>query len=260
MAFSRPIELKDQLLVADKEPLSCTPLVGASEEALLGELAAVVAKRPDLLEWRVDFFTEIADTGRVVALAKQIRARAEGIPIIFTRRSIREGGTPIPLDEKQVFALYGAVCRSGAVDLFDYELSVEAPYFEQAVELARETGVRLIASFHNFQETPSADALLDKFVAMENAGADIAKIAVMPQDLRDVLTLLEATLRARNALKIPVISMSMGGMGSLSRLFGWVFGSSVSFAVGGKSSAPGQVPIEDLNSVVDIVQRALKGQ
>ena len=95
---------------------------------------------------------------------------------------------------------------------------------------------------------------------MEQAGADIAKIAVMPKELRDVLTLLDATLSAHNTLQIPLISMSMGGYGSLSRLFGWVFGSSVSFAVGEKASAPGQVPIEQLNTVVDIVHRALKGQ
>lgn len=260
MSFSRPIPLKNATLSADKEPLACAPLVGADEATVLREVAAIVPKRPDLLEWRVDFFTGIADTPRVVALARAIREEAAGIPIIFTRRSIREGGTAIPLDEAEVFALYEAVCRSGTVDLFDYELSVEAPYFERAVALARETGVRLIASFHNFQETPSATELVAKFVAMEKAGADVAKIAVMPKELRDVLTLLEATLTARETVGVPIISMSMGGYGSLSRLFGWVFGSSVSFAVGDKASAPGQVPIEQLNTVVEIVQRALKGQ
>jgi len=152
------------------------------------------------------------------------------------------------------------VCRSGAVDLLDYELSVGEHYFGQAVGLARETGVRLIAFFHNFQETPSAEALVAKFVAMEKAGADVVKIAVMPRELRDVLTLLDATLTAQSAVSVPVISMSMGGFGSLSRLFGWVFGSSVSFAVGEACSAPGQVPIEQLNTVVDVVHRCLKGQ
>jgi 3-dehydroquinate dehydratase-1 len=152
------------------------------------------------------------------------------------------------------------VCRSGAVDLLDYELSVGEHYFGQAVGLARETGVRLIAFFHNFQETPSAEALVAKFVAMEKAGADAVKIAVMPRELRDVLTLLDATLTAQSAVSVPVISMSMGGFGSLSRLFGWVFGSSVSFAVGEARSAPGQVPIEQLNAVVDVVHRCLKGQ
>lgn len=260
MSYSRPISLKNATLSADKEPLACAPLVGTTEEAVLREVAAIVAKRPDLLEWRVDFFSGIADTARVVALGRAIRDQAAGIPIIFTRRSIHEGGTPIPLDEAQVFAMYAAVCRAGVVDLFDYELSVGPGIFAQAVALAKETGVRLIASFHNFQETPSAEALVAKFAAMAEAGADVAKIAVMPKELRDVLTLLEATLSARETLAIPIISMSMGGYGSLSRLFGWVFGSSVSFAVGDQASAPGQVPIEQLNTVVDIVHRALKGQ
>ncbi len=258
MSFSRPIRLKNSTLSVDKEPLSCAPLVGKSEADIRREMAAILPKRPDLLEWRIDFFEGIADISRVVALGQEIRQLAGGIPVLFTRRSIREGGNPIQLNEAQVFALNEAVCRSGAVDLFDYELSVEAPYFSHAVALAKETGVRLVASFHNFSETPSADELVAKFVAMEEAGADIAKIAVMPNDLRDVLTLLEATLTARNTLEIPVISMSMGGFGSLTRLFGWVFGSSVSFAVGDQASAPGQVPIEQLNTVVEIVQKALK--
>lgn len=257
MPFSRPLELKNRVLVADQGPLVCAPLVGASEEAVLSEVRAILPKNPDLLEWRVDFFSGIADSARVVALAKAIRQNAPGVPVIFTRRSIREGGTPIPLDEAEVFALYADVCRSGAVDLFDYELSVGAEYFERAVALAKETGVRLIASFHNFDETPSAEVLVAKFVAMEAAGADIAKIAVMPRDVRDVLTLLDATLTARHTIGLPIISMSMGGYGSLSRLFGWVFGSSVSFVVGDQSSAPGQVPIEDLQAVAEIVRRAL---
>lgn len=260
MSFSRPITLKNTGLPSAREPLVCAPLVGADEAAVQSELAAILPKKPELLEWRVDFFSGIADVDRVVALAKTIRQQAGGIPLIFTRRSIREGGNPIPLDEDQVLALYQAVCRSGAVDLLDYELSCEPRHFQAALALARETEVRLLASFHDFQKTPSAEALVAKFVAMEQAGADIAKIAVMPTELRDVLTLLDATLTARNTLQIPVISMSMGGLGSLSRLFGWVFGSSVSFAVGDQASAPGQVPIDQLNAAVDIVQRALRGQ
>lgn len=253
MSFSRPIVLKEKTIGGGKEPLVCTPLVGRDEAAVCREMAVVAAKKPDLIEWRVDFFEGIVELERVVALGRKIQALAAGIPVIFTRRSIREGGTPIALDEDQVFEMHAAVCRAGCVDLFDYELSCEPRHFAQAVALARETGVRLIASFHNFDATPSAQEIVAKFVAMEKAGADIAKVAVMPRELRDVLTLLEATLDGQNAISLPIISMSMGPHGSLSRLFGWVFGSSVSFAVGEKSSAPGQVPIEQLNTVVDIL-------
>ncbi|MER2557330.1 MAG: type I 3-dehydroquinate dehydratase [Candidatus Competibacter denitrificans] len=260
MSFSRSIHLARKPLAADQEPLVCTPLVGATEEAIARELAVILPKRPDLLEWRVDFFSGIADSSRVVALGQMIQQQAGSIPLIFTRRSIREGGQPIPLTEEQVFELYAAVCGAGCVDLFDYELSIEARYFRQAVALAKATDCRLIASYHNFQATPDAATLVAQFVAMEHAGADVAKIAVMPKELRDVLTLLEATLTARHRISLPIISMSMGAYGSLSRLFGWLFGSSVSFAVGEQSSAPGQIPIEQLQTVVQILQHALKGQ
>ena len=256
--FSKPITLVRKSFTTEREPLVCTPLVGATEDAIQRELATILPKQPDLLEWRVDFFSGIADNDRVVALSRDLQQQTE-IPILFTRRSIREGGQPIPLDEAQVFTLYAAVCGAGSVDLFDYELSVDPHYFRQAVALAKDTGCRLVASYHNFQETPDAATLLAKFVAMEQAGADVAKIAVMPKELRDVLTLLEATLTARNTIELPLISMAMGAYGSLTRLFGWMFGSSVSFAVGESSSAPGQIPIEQLNAVVAILQQALKG-
>ena len=75
-----------------------------------------------------------------------------------------------------------------------------------------------------------------------------------------MLTLLGATLSASQKLRIPLISMSMGPYGSLTRLFGWTFGSALTFAVGANSSAPGQVPIEDLNAVIAILQKSQAGQ
>lgn len=257
MAFTRPLEVNGKAVGGGREPLVCAPLVGRDEAAVLGELDAILAKQPDLLEWRIDFFSGIGETGRVVALAKEVRKSSAGIPIIFTRRSTREGGETIGIPEEQVLELYRAVARSGVVDFLDYELSCEPEHFAAAVELARETGTKLIASFHDFQKTPPAEEIVRKFLAMERAGADVAKVAVMPQGVEDVLTLLQATLDGQKKSSLPIISMSMGAFGSLSRLFGWVFGSSVSFAIGEKASAPGQVPIEDMRKVLEVVQRSL---
>jgi 3-dehydroquinate dehydratase-1 len=91
----------------------------------------------------------------------------------------------------------------------------------------------------------------------DQLGADVAKVAVMPRNLDDVLTLLTATHEASKKLRIPLVSMSMGPLGSLTRLFGWAFGSALTFAVGASSSAPGQVPVEDLNTVLAILQRSM---
>jgi 3-dehydroquinate dehydratase-1 len=52
--------------------------------------------------------------------------------------------------------------------------------------------------------------------------------------------------------------MSMGPLGAITRMVGGVFGSSLSFAVGAASSVPGQLPIEDLNAVQGILQKAMR--
>jgi 3-dehydroquinate dehydratase I len=75
--------------------------------------------------------------------------------------------------------------------------------------------------------------------------------------MEDVLTLLTATLQASRQLEIPVVSMAMGPLGAITRLCGWAFGSAMTFGVGESSSAPGQMPIEDLVAGLAIARKAL---
>lgn len=257
MKSAQPIRLPRHAAGAEKYPLICMPLVGRNAPQLLAEVQLVLAKQPDLLEWRVDFFQDIGRTDAVLALAARIRQAASDTPLLFTRRCEREGGEPISLSEDQVLALYGAVCRSGLVDCVDFEMSNDPAHVRQVREVSRAHQVQLILSFHDFQATPALDELNARFLQAQRLGADIAKVAVMPQRLEDVLTLLSATLQSSQNLDIPLVSMSMGAYGSLSRLFGSAFGSALTFAVGASSSAPGQVPIEDLRAVLDVVQKLM---
>ena len=68
------------------------------------------------------------------------------------------------------------------------------------------------------------------------------------------------TAYAAAKARIPLISMSMGPLGAVTRMVGGVFGSSLSFAVGEGSSAPGQMPIADLRAVYDVIGRARGGR
>ena len=244
-------------IAAGKLPLICIPLIGRSLADLRAELAVVLPKTPDVLEWRVDFFEPIGDVAAVIAAARDIKGEAGGIPLLFTRRSTMEGGEKIALTEDQVIALYVAVCESQTIDLVDYEMANDTANIARVRAAAQSNDIRLVLSFHDFSFTPGLDALVSKFLMAEQLGADVAKIAVMPRDMNDVLTLLAATQQASQKLKIPLISMSMGPLGALTRLFGWAFGSALSFAVGASSSAPGQVPIEDLNTVLGILDKAM---
>ena len=73
-------------------PLLCTPLVGRTRERLLAEAARVLLQKPDLVEWRVDFFDAIGDAGAVIETARALRGVVGKRPIIFTRRAERGGG------------------------------------------------------------------------------------------------------------------------------------------------------------------------
>lgn len=253
----KPIELNGKPLGAAGLPAICAPLVGRTREQLVAEAAAVAAKRPDLLEWRVDFFDAIADTAAVLETATALRAAGSGLPLLFTRRSQREGGEPTGLAEPQALALYRAICEHRAADLIDYEMGNDAAHVRALRESSKAHGVALVLSYHNFKETPPLEQLLERFAQAERMGADVAKVAVMPQDPQDVLRLLEATAQASRRLAIPVVSMAMAALGSVSRLCGGAFGSAMSFAVGQSSSAPGQMPIEDVRAGLAILARAM---
>jgi 3-dehydroquinate dehydratase-1 len=248
--LTKPLDIRGRLLHSPGRALVCTPLVGRSAAALKAELAAILPKSPDLIEWRVDFFDAIADVGQVLAAAAELRALAGGIPLIFTRRATHEGGEPLALDEDTVVELYAALCASGDIDAIDYELSQPEHHRRRLRAVSQAYGVRLIVSHHDFHATPSLEQMLDTLLRAEREGADVAKLAVMPQAPSDVLRLLEATLQAGAALEIPLITMSMGGLGAMTRVCGWQYGSNVSFAVGQRVSAPGQIPIEALRDAM----------
>lgn len=260
MQTGKPIEIHGKPVGSGKFPLICTPLVGHSHDQVLLEVQLVLAKKPDLLEWRVDFFQGIGHPDEVLALASSIRQAAGAIPLLFTRRSLREGGQKITLSEEAVVALYAAVCESRSVDIIDFEMSNDPAHTALVREVARATDTKLILSFHDFHATPALAVLNQRFLQAQELGGDIAKVAVMPRHLEDVLTLLRATLQSSQKLDIPLVSMSLGAYGSLTRLFGGAFGSAMTFAIGANSSAPGQVPIEDLQTVLGIVQQSLAGK
>jgi 3-dehydroquinate dehydratase-1 len=237
-------------------PLICSPLVARTAGRLAEESAAVLAKRPDVIEWRVDFFDQVADPQAVVASGRRLREAAGDTPIIFTCRGAHEGGQPIALDAEGVAALLETVAAAGFADLVDFELSNPAALVRRVRERTRERGARLILSYHNFGYTPGHEALVDRFLEADRLGADVAKVATMPRDRFDVLTLLSATATAESKARIPLISMAMGPLGVATRMVGGVFGSALSFAVGEGASAPGQPPIADLAAVFAALARA----
>jgi len=255
---AKPLLVHGVPIAKGRVPAVCVPLVATTAPAILAEVSAVMTKSPDVLEWRVDHYADIVDREAVVALARRIREAAAGKPLIFTRRCTREGGAPTPLDDAQAITLYEAMCASHCAEFIDYELGNGTANFARLRDIAHECGVGVIGSFHDFSGTPDTAALAAKFAQAKRDGADVAKVAVMPNDPRDVLALLDATWQAAHTLDMPLISMAMGPLGALSRVAGHLFGSSLTFAAGENASAPGQIPIDALRDAVAALGGAMR--
>jgi 3-dehydroquinate dehydratase-1 len=252
MNASKTIDIRGRKL-GGHSPLICCPLVAGTATQLLREARAVLAKDPDVLEWRVDYFGDIADTKAVIKAGRDLRRALGGKPLIFTRRSPREGGQPTGLRASGVVRLYEAIAAAGLADFLDFEMSNEASHVRKVLDTAHR---RVILSYHNFSRTPGARTLRERFLKADRLGADVAKVAVMPHDRFDVLALLLATAQADAKSRIPLISMSMGPLGAVTRMVGGLFGSTLSFAVGKGSSAPGQLPIADLRTAFELLERS----
>ena len=111
----------------------------------------------------------------------------------------------------------------------------------------------MIISNHDFASTPSEKELINRLNKMQELGADIAKIAMMPKNMSDVYRVMAVTSDIN--LDIPVISMSMGKMGMISRIAGELYGSSVTFGCAHAASAPGQLNASDLSDILGIIHK-----
>lgn len=245
-------------VIGGLKPLICLPLVGKSKAEVLEEARALPALRPDLLEWRIDACEPVESIHECVSLLPELRRCIGDIPLLFTCRIDKEGGLQkIAQDER--LTLYIAAMESGHVDIVDVELCNGDEFIQTIKEAARTNNVKIILSYHNFHETPHESIIYSKLAAAQNAGADIAKLAVMPKNYDDVLTLLRVTNSARNeTIQGPLVTISMGEKGAVSRLAGGLFGSDITFAVGLQGSASGQIPINELRAAMAVLYDGYK--
>lgn len=236
-------------------PKICVPIAEREEEEILSAAREIRTSPADMVEWRADWFDGISDPERARGVLERLRNTLGEIPLLFTFRTSGEGGEK-EIDVPAYVRLNGSAARSGMADLVDVEAFTESGAAEKIIEEAHSAGVRVIASNHDFYKTPSREEIISRLVKMQDMGADIAKIAVMPQSRKDVLTLLSATEEMTSEYaQIPVITMSMGALGAISRVCGETFGSAVTFGAVGRGSAPGQLGAGELETVLSILQK-----
>lgn len=232
------------------------PIVGKSKEEILNKADSLKDLCIDMIEWRVDHYQDVFHIDEVLDTATRLRQILPG-PVLFTFRTKKEGGER-EIAMEDYTRLNKAVAESGNVDLVDVEIFSGDPIVRENISNIHAAGVLVVGSNHDFKKTPSHADLIYRLRKMQDMGADIPKIAVMPNSVEDVLTLLSATEEMHRCYADgPIITMSMSNLGVISRLCGEVFGSAMTFGTVGQGSAPGQIPVEQLTRAIGILHDAI---
>ena len=239
------------------KPKVIVPIVGRTVEDILAKGYQIQTAAPDVAEWRVDHFEAADDVEAVLDTLARLRDALGEIPILVTFRTRKEGGER-EISREAYTALNQAVARSGLVDAVDVEVFFGEDVARENIDNIHAAGVAVVGSSHEFGFTPKKEELIARLCRQQELGCDILKIAVMPNSPQDVLTLLSATEEmCRVHARQPLVTVSMGALGALSRLCGEVFGSAMTFGTVGDSSAPGQVPVERLNAMLEMLHQSI---
>lgn len=240
-------------------PKIIVPIVAETAEGILAKAREILDYTFDLVEWRVDFYEDVTNTPKVLSTLKALRSILGEKPILVTARTREEGGA-VELATDAYTALNTAVAQSGDADIIDVQIFLGDAAAQRNIDAIHAAGCKVVGSYHSFDGTPDKADLVRRMRKAQDMGADIPKVAVMPKSAADVITLLDATQEMHSQYADrPLITMSMGS-GVISRLSGESFGSAATFGMIGQASAPGQIPTEQLASILSILHQALAPQ
>ena len=215
-------------------PKIIVPIVGITKEDIIEEAKTFDSIPVDVVEWRADWFEGVFDFAKVEDVLKDLRTVLGNIPLLMTFRTSKEGGEKA-IEPDAYAELNIKAAQTGYVDLVDVEIFTGDEIGKKIIDGAHAAGVKVIASNHDFFKTPAKADIIYRLRKMQDMNADIPK----------------------NYADRPIITMSMAGTGVISRLCGEVFGSSMTFGAAKKASAPGQMGVNDLNTVLGLLHNAM---
>jgi 3-dehydroquinate dehydratase I len=190
----------------------------------------------DVLELRVDTWPARAEEAAVFS-------RTCPVPVLVTARCPEEGGqNALPTTERERLA---SLFLPGAT-LLDVEIASLAE-MSRLVSQAKSGGTLVVASFHDFTATPSADELRRKRDAALTAGADIVKFATTLRSSADVAILAGLLEEPGHA---PLSVMGMGPLGRGSRVLLAQLGSVLNYGYLDRATVPGQWPAARLRELI----------
>lgn len=253
--MTKPVFVKN-CMIGEGIPKICVPITGKTREQILSQAEEAVRAGADMAEWRIDLWEEDNRLAYVEEVLFALDKVLQDVPLLFTVRSADEGGA-LHISPEDQAALIERAAASTKVDLADVEYLRSPAVMARLIRHLHARGVMTVASHHDFEVTGTREELLDVLKTLDESGADILKLAVMPQTEEDVDRLMDTVSEmTRTYTQRPVIAMSMGDLGQISRIRGEAYGSSLTFGTAGQASAPGQLPVAVLREKMEALHTA----
>jgi 3-dehydroquinate dehydratase-1 len=203
--------------------------------------AAAARDHADVVEFRMD----LADDPEAA-----LDAYDGELPLLATNRASWEGGA-CDDDEDDRLATLERAAERPAVAAVDVELdALLTKRGQAAASRARDADAAVVASTHDFEETPPASDLRRLLHEAATVG-DVGKLAVTATNRTDAVRLLEAT-NAATRWGDTVATMAMGEAGRHTRAVAPLYGSVLGYAPidPADATAPGQYDLATLDSLV----------
>ena len=199
-----------------------------------------ISKIPPIEEWGVKDFSEIDIDAAISKLKDGIP-----VPVVFTVRSVREGGFFAGNEPERLGILQKAI--DSEVTFVDIELSIDAKARNKLMKSAEKSNSKVIASIHDTKSTPDAEEIIN-LIKDNKSNGDIVKFCSFVSNHRDALQLLEAasalvTEESNHCL------MGLGNGGDWVRLHAPVLGQEMVYATMQNSfrlSDKGLINVRDL--------------
>lgn len=222
----------------ENSPLICVPIAEKTTTKAISSAKSYQKMGADLLEFRIDAL-ENPTHQMVEEVLEEIK-----IPVIATNRIESEGGFFKGSERERIDLLLVAAPHADYVDI---ELNSNQNLQAKVIKAASQT----IISYHNFTKTPSL-IFLRKIIEDAHKLGDIAKLAVLPHNMEDTLKILKLILEYPHT-----IGIAMGEYGKYTRIMGPLFGAPFTYAMGDKSTAPGQMDIKTTRWIMEKLQPRL---
>lgn len=222
------------------------PIAAKDTEEVVALAKEFIPYKPDILEWRVDYFDQVENLPVLLDAAQKLRETVGDMAVMVTPRHHLENGVREiqPEAKKEILV---ALIQSGQVDMVDVEMRYGKSYLQSIRQECQEHQVALMVSYHDLNHTPGSGEVLSLLRKEIDLGADVCKVSFVAETYGDVDRLGKSIAQAKEAgIDVPIVSISAGPRGSLSRICGDMFGSDGTFVSTGKTH---QIHIDDVRAL-----------